>query len=83
MPKTMKMISRLHESVIYLKTNTLVVISGEAAAQPAHWDDMKGDLMKLFPLTVGSKEYNDVKQELLKTGLPANILSVCSLSDNN
>ncbi|XP_062272829.1 protein mono-ADP-ribosyltransferase PARP14-like isoform X1 [Scomber scombrus] len=46
------------------------------AALPAHWDDMKGDLLKLFPVTAGSKEYNDVQTELTKTGLSANIISI-------
>lgn len=71
----------IHKTAVSVNGKTEVELlrkdlKGEAAAQPAHWDDMKGDLMKLFPLTVGSKEYNDVKQELLKTGLPANILSI-------
>ncbi|KAL7391183.1 hypothetical protein ABVT39_005598 [Epinephelus coioides] len=46
------------------------------AALPSHWDDMKGGLLKLFPLTAGSKEYNDVETELKKTGLSANIISI-------
>lgn len=46
------------------------------AALPSHWDDMKGDLLKLFPLTAGSKEYNDVESELTKNGLSANIISI-------
>ncbi|CAK6982415.1 hypothetical protein INR49_018834%2C partial, partial [Scomber scombrus] len=46
------------------------------AALPSHWDDMKGDLLKLFPVTAGSKEYNDVQTELTKTGLSANIISI-------
>ncbi|XP_049908033.1 protein mono-ADP-ribosyltransferase PARP14 [Epinephelus moara] len=46
------------------------------AVLPSHWDDMKGDLLKLFPLTAGSKEYNDVETELKKTGLSANIISI-------
>ncbi|XP_053181167.1 protein mono-ADP-ribosyltransferase PARP14-like [Scomber japonicus] len=46
------------------------------AALPAHWDNMKGDLLKLFPVTAGSKEYNDVQTELTKTGLSANIISI-------
>ncbi|XP_062272834.1 protein mono-ADP-ribosyltransferase PARP14-like isoform X3 [Scomber scombrus] len=46
------------------------------AALPAHWDDMKGDLLKLFLVTAGSKEYNDVQTEFTKTGLSANIISI-------
>ncbi|XP_056232020.1 protein mono-ADP-ribosyltransferase PARP14-like [Seriola aureovittata] len=45
-------------------------------ALPGHWDDMKGDLVKLFPLTVGSKEYSDVETELTRTGLIPNIISI-------
>ncbi|XP_029295286.1 protein mono-ADP-ribosyltransferase PARP14-like isoform X2 [Cottoperca gobio] len=48
----------------------------EVAALPSHWDDMTGELLKLFPLTAGSKEYKDVVTELTKTGLTANIISV-------
>lgn len=50
-------------------------------ALPSNWDDMKGALLKRVPLTPGSKEYNDVVTELTKTGLAANIISVCSVSD--
>ncbi|XP_035513982.1 protein mono-ADP-ribosyltransferase PARP14-like, partial [Morone saxatilis] len=46
------------------------------AALPSHWDDMKGDILKLFPLAAGSKEYNDVETEFQKTGLSANIISI-------
>uniref|UniRef100_A0A3Q1CRV3 Poly [ADP-ribose] polymerase n=1 Tax=Amphiprion ocellaris TaxID=80972 RepID=A0A3Q1CRV3_AMPOC len=45
------------------------------AALPSHWDDMKGDLMKLFDVSPGSKEYSDVEKEMKKTGLAANIIS--------
>ncbi|XP_068559360.1 protein mono-ADP-ribosyltransferase PARP14-like [Cebidichthys violaceus] len=45
-------------------------------ALPSHWDDMKGDLLQLFPLSAKSKEYKEVKTELKKTGLTANIVSV-------
>ncbi|XP_030579279.1 protein mono-ADP-ribosyltransferase PARP15-like isoform X2 [Archocentrus centrarchus] len=38
-------------------------------ALPSFWEDMKGDLVKLFALTPGSKEYNDVESELTKAGL--------------
>ncbi|XP_041855414.1 protein mono-ADP-ribosyltransferase PARP14-like isoform X2 [Melanotaenia boesemani] len=43
---------------------------------PAHWDDMKGDIVKLFPLTVGSTEYTAVQTELTKAGLAPNIISI-------
>ncbi|XP_070760235.1 protein mono-ADP-ribosyltransferase PARP14-like isoform X2 [Enoplosus armatus] len=46
------------------------------AALPPHWDDLKGDLLKLFPLASGSKEYTDVETEVQKTGLSANIISI-------
>ncbi|XP_071340147.1 protein mono-ADP-ribosyltransferase PARP14-like isoform X2 [Trachinotus anak] len=45
-------------------------------ALPGHWDDMKGDIVKLFPLTTGSKEYSDVEKELTKTGLTLNIITI-------
>lgn len=61
----------------------LILFAGTDAALPPHWDDMKGDLLKLFPLTTGSQEYNDVETEVKKTGLAANIISVCSISDNH
>lgn len=44
---------------------------------------MKGDILKRILLVVGSKEYNDVETELKKTGLAANVLTVCSVSDNH
>ncbi|XP_074495688.1 protein mono-ADP-ribosyltransferase PARP14-like [Sebastes fasciatus] len=46
------------------------------SALPPHWDDLKGDLLKLFPLKVGSKEYKEVEAELTKTGLPAKIINI-------
>ncbi|KAG7233345.1 hypothetical protein INR49_007174 [Caranx melampygus] len=46
------------------------------AALPGHWDDMQGNIVKLFPLTAGSTEYNDVETELTKTGLTPNIISI-------
>ncbi|XP_047448843.1 protein mono-ADP-ribosyltransferase PARP14-like isoform X2 [Mugil cephalus] len=46
------------------------------AALPSHWDDMKGDIEKLFPVAQGSQEYNDVETEFTKTGLTANIISI-------
>ncbi|XP_054466481.1 protein mono-ADP-ribosyltransferase PARP14-like [Anoplopoma fimbria] len=45
-------------------------------ALPSHWGDMKGDLLKLFPLDVKSKGYKEVETELTKTGLAANIISI-------
>lgn len=48
-----------------------------AAALPSEWEDMKGDLVKTFRLPVGSSEYNDVEAKTNKTGLNANIISVC------
>ncbi|XP_076587780.1 protein mono-ADP-ribosyltransferase PARP14-like [Chaetodon auriga] len=45
-------------------------------ALPSHWDDMKGDFLKLFPLTAGSNEYNDVVTEIQKTGLTPTIVSI-------
>ena len=61
--------------------NTLMIFLADDAALPSNWNDMKSDLLKQVPLTPGSKEYNDVETELTKTGLAANILSVCSVSD--
>ncbi|XP_042337091.1 protein mono-ADP-ribosyltransferase PARP14-like [Plectropomus leopardus] len=46
------------------------------AALPSHWDDMSGDLLRLFPLTAGSKEHGDVTAALTQTGLAANIISI-------
>uniref|UniRef100_A0A3Q0QXG4 Poly [ADP-ribose] polymerase n=1 Tax=Amphilophus citrinellus TaxID=61819 RepID=A0A3Q0QXG4_AMPCI len=43
---------------------------------PSFWEDMKGDLVKLFALTPGSKEYKDVEGELTKAGLHVNIISI-------
>ncbi|XP_039902752.1 protein mono-ADP-ribosyltransferase PARP14-like isoform X3 [Simochromis diagramma] len=43
---------------------------------PSCWEDMKGDLVKLFALTRGSQEYNDVEQELTKNRLHVNIISI-------
>lgn len=48
-----------------------------AAALPSEWEDMKGDLVKTFLLPVGSTEYNNVVTKTTKTGLNANIISVC------
>uniref|UniRef100_A0A673X7X1 Poly [ADP-ribose] polymerase n=1 Tax=Salmo trutta TaxID=8032 RepID=A0A673X7X1_SALTR len=41
---------------------------------PAHWDDMKGSLLMLVPLTPASKEYKDVEKEFQKTLLNNTIL---------
>ncbi|XP_060895070.1 protein mono-ADP-ribosyltransferase PARP14-like [Labrus mixtus] len=46
------------------------------APLPSNWEDMKGDLIKLFALTAGSKEYKDVEMELTKTGLTITIISI-------
>ncbi|KAM9858362.1 protein mono-ADP-ribosyltransferase PARP14-like isoform 2-T2 [Aulostomus maculatus] len=46
------------------------------AGLPAHWDDMNGDLVKLFQLVPGSSEYKDVEKEFFKTGLTANIIQI-------
>ncbi|KAM4575865.1 protein mono-ADP-ribosyltransferase PARP14-like [Odontesthes bonariensis] len=43
---------------------------------PPHWNDMKGDMVKLFPLTAGSQEYSGVEAELTKTGLNPIIISI-------
>uniref|UniRef100_A0A3B5AGM7 Poly [ADP-ribose] polymerase n=1 Tax=Stegastes partitus TaxID=144197 RepID=A0A3B5AGM7_9TELE len=47
----------------------------DEAALPSHWDDMKGDIVKLVTVAPGSKEYGDVQKELTKTGLAPNIIS--------
>lgn len=52
-----------------------------AAVLPAHWDDMKDDLVSVFFLAPGSSEYHDVEKEFRGTGLKVNIIHVCSLSD--
>ncbi|XP_060895176.1 protein mono-ADP-ribosyltransferase PARP14-like [Labrus mixtus] len=46
------------------------------APLPSNWEDMKGDLIKLFALTAGSKEYKDVETEVTKTGLTITIISI-------
>uniref|UniRef100_I3IUL8 Poly [ADP-ribose] polymerase n=1 Tax=Oreochromis niloticus TaxID=8128 RepID=I3IUL8_ORENI len=52
-------------------------LKGESLiALPSCWEDMKGDLVKLFALTPGAQEYNNVEQELTKTGLYLNIISI-------
>uniref|UniRef100_A0A673XIT1 Poly [ADP-ribose] polymerase n=1 Tax=Salmo trutta TaxID=8032 RepID=A0A673XIT1_SALTR len=43
---------------------------------PAHWDDMKGSLLMLVPLTPASKEYKDVEKEFQKTLLNNTILAI-------
>ncbi|XP_041643514.1 protein mono-ADP-ribosyltransferase PARP14-like [Cheilinus undulatus] len=51
-------------------------LKADSAPLPSHWEDMKGDLLKLFPLTAGTKEYKDVETEVTRTGLNANIISI-------
>uniref|UniRef100_A0A3Q3GMV8 Poly [ADP-ribose] polymerase n=1 Tax=Labrus bergylta TaxID=56723 RepID=A0A3Q3GMV8_9LABR len=46
------------------------------APLPSNWEDMKGDLIKLFALTAGSKEYKDVETKVTKTGLTITIISI-------
>ncbi|KAF3695309.1 Poly [ADP-ribose] polymerase 14 [Channa argus] len=48
----------------------------EDPALPENWDDMKSDLLKLFPLTPGSEEYKAVETEMTKTSLSPNIISI-------
>lgn len=57
----------------------MIFTDDTALPLPSCWKDMKGDLVKLFALTQGSQEYNDVEQELTKTGLNLNIIRVCSV----
>lgn len=57
------------------------MIFTDDSALPSCWEDMKGDLVKLFALTPGAQEYDDVEQELTKTGLYLNIISVCSATN--
>lgn len=57
------------------------MIFTDDSALPSCWEDMKGDLVKLFALTPGAQEYDDVEQELTKTGLYLNIISVCSVTN--
>ncbi|KAF3853285.1 hypothetical protein F7725_013973 [Dissostichus mawsoni] len=51
-------------------------LKADDAALPSHWDDMKGDVIKLFPVAAGSQEYTDVETELRNTGLTPNIISI-------
>ncbi|XP_031694394.1 protein mono-ADP-ribosyltransferase PARP15-like, partial [Anarrhichthys ocellatus] len=60
----------------YLLLYVPTVIILFADALPSHWDDMKGDLLQLFPLPPKSKESKEVKTELTKTGLTVSIISV-------
>uniref|UniRef100_A0A3P9AYN7 Poly [ADP-ribose] polymerase n=1 Tax=Maylandia zebra TaxID=106582 RepID=A0A3P9AYN7_9CICH len=46
------------------------------SALPSCWEDMKGDLVKLFALTPGAQEYDNVEQELTKNRLHVNIISI-------
>lgn len=57
------------------------MIFTDDSALPSCWEDMKGDLVKLFALTPGAQEYDNVEQELTKTGLYLNIISVCSATN--
>ncbi|XP_026198204.1 protein mono-ADP-ribosyltransferase PARP14-like isoform X2 [Anabas testudineus] len=50
--------------------------SASPSALPSHWDDMKGDLLKRFPVASGSQEYNNVEKEFRRTGLNSNIISI-------
>lgn len=59
----------------------MIFTDDTALPLPSCWEDMKGDLVKLFALTRGSQEYNDVEQELTKTGLNLNIIRVCSVTN--
>ncbi|XP_029915316.1 protein mono-ADP-ribosyltransferase PARP14-like isoform X2 [Myripristis murdjan] len=45
-------------------------------ALPAQWEDMKGVPLKRCTLTPTSQEYKDVEQELKRTGLTPNIISI-------
>uniref|UniRef100_A0A3Q0RR13 Poly [ADP-ribose] polymerase n=1 Tax=Amphilophus citrinellus TaxID=61819 RepID=A0A3Q0RR13_AMPCI len=51
-------------------------LKGDALPLPSCWEDMKSSLVKLFAVAPGSKEYNDVKKELTKTGLNPNIITI-------
>ncbi|XP_017288568.1 protein mono-ADP-ribosyltransferase PARP14-like [Kryptolebias marmoratus] len=51
-------------------------LKASEALLPPHWDDMKNDIVKLFPLTPGSTEYNNVLGELTKHGLTLNIITI-------
>ncbi|XP_040011244.1 protein mono-ADP-ribosyltransferase PARP14-like isoform X2 [Xiphias gladius] len=51
-------------------------LKADDAALPAHWDDMKGDLVKRVPVAPGSKEYNEVEKEFKRTGLTNNVISI-------
>ncbi|XP_029985691.1 protein mono-ADP-ribosyltransferase PARP14-like isoform X1 [Sphaeramia orbicularis] len=51
-------------------------LKGDSAALPLHWEDMKGDRVKLVPLKPTSTEHQEVEKELSRTGLNVNIISV-------
>ncbi|XP_026198241.1 protein mono-ADP-ribosyltransferase PARP11-like isoform X2 [Anabas testudineus] len=53
-----------------------VVKDDSAAVLPAHWDDMKDDLVRVFFLAPGSSEYHDVEKEFRGTGLKVNIIHI-------
>lgn len=59
----------------------MIFTDDTALPLPSCWEDMKGDLVKLFALTRGSQEYNNVEQELTKNRLHVNIISVCSVTN--
>ncbi|XP_034055195.1 protein mono-ADP-ribosyltransferase PARP14-like isoform X3 [Gymnodraco acuticeps] len=68
-------------NAVSVKGNTLLEIlrkelKADDEALPSHWDDMKGDLIKLFPVAAGSQEYTNVETELRNTGLTPNIISI-------
>ncbi|XP_072243280.1 protein mono-ADP-ribosyltransferase PARP14-like [Leuresthes tenuis] len=51
-------------------------LKASGSSLPSHWNDMKGDIVKLFPLTAGSKEYSDVEAGLTNSGVIRNIISI-------
>ncbi|XP_028268993.1 protein mono-ADP-ribosyltransferase PARP14-like isoform X3 [Parambassis ranga] len=51
-------------------------VKADDGALPPHWDDMKGAIVKLFTVAPQSQEYNEVEQELTKTGLSVSIISI-------
>lgn len=59
----------------------MIFTDDTALPLPSCWEDMKRDLVKLFALTPGAQEYNDVEQELTKNRLHVNIISVCSATN--
>lgn len=61
-----------HQQVELLRKD----LKGEDDALPAHWDDMKGDRVKVVPLKATSKEHQEVEKELSRTGLTVSVVSV-------